>query len=89
MNNVTLFIKTIVVSLAFTASVQAAELVKVEATNNLAFTDTLNLDLAKSVKQLKQVTLNVKNSASSMLITKQHKVTSTTITESVLVAAAE
>jgi len=89
MNNVTLFIKTIVVSLAFTASVQAAELVKVEATNNLAFTNTLNLDLAKSVKQLKQVTLNVENTVNNMLITKQHKVTSTKITESVLVATAE
>ncbi len=92
MKNITLVIKSIAVSLALvaTASSQAAELVKVESTNNFAFTANLSADLAQSVKQLKKVTVNAEKSAESILVAqnkKQYKTANTTTVT--LVAAAE
>jgi hypothetical protein len=75
MNNVKLVTKTIALTfaLATTASLQAAELVKVEVNNHSTLINDINIELAQSVKTMSLLSLNVEKSAETILVAQNKK----------------
>ncbi|WP_426356952.1 hypothetical protein ACPUVO_10675 [Pseudocolwellia sp. HL-MZ19] len=69
MKNVKMFITTIALTLAASASVQAIELVQVEDFNSNGLAINVNTELAQSLKSMNTLTLNVEKSAQEILIT--------------------
>lgn len=76
-------------TLAASASIQAIELVEVDASNNNVNSIDLNTELAQSLKGMSKLTLNIEESAEAILITQNEKQFPSNYLETTLVAVAE
>jgi hypothetical protein len=76
-------------TLASSASIQAIELVEVDASNNSVISIDLKTELAQSLKGMSKLTLNVEESAEAILMIQNEKQFPSTYLETTLVAVAE
>jgi len=72
MKKVTLLVNAIALVLA-PALVQAVELVKVDTLDNTILTENVSVQLASSLKEMNLLTVNVKESAETLLVTQADK----------------
>ena len=90
MKKLTLLVNTIVLALTVTVSVQAAELVKVDTLDNSVLTANVSTELAQSLKAMSTLTLNVKESAETILVVQSEKrINSVELETTILAAIAE
>jgi len=91
MKKVTLLAKTIalVLTVATSVSIQAAELVKVDTLNNTVLTTNISTELAQTFKTMSPLTLNIEKSAETILIAKNEQQFNVIELESITLIAAE
>lgn len=79
----------LVLTVATSVSIQAAELVKVDTLNNTVFTVNVSTELAQSLEAMNLLTLNIEKSAETILIAQNEKRLNVVELKTTILAAAE